>query len=115
MDYGIEVVLVEEAGHGGAVAAVEFDEGDLAAGDASHAIDGAEFAVREVVGDDDVEARGNEFDGRVRADVSGAAGDQYTRLFHGIVAFCRINGQRYEKKWRVPTDVDVNFRLRVVP
>ena len=70
MDHRVELVPFEDPAERFAVAAVGLDEGDLRPRDAADPLDGGDVAVRKVIDDDHVVARGDQLHGGMRSDVA---------------------------------------------
>ena len=94
MDHRVELVPFEDPAERFAVAAVGLDEGDLRPRDAADPLDGGDVAVRKVIDDDHVVARGDQLHGGMRSDVAGAAADQNTRFFHSVAFSCSNSKDR---------------------
>ena len=87
VDDGVDGMLVEQLLHGRAVAQVGLAEGEVLAGDAADAVQCLGLGVDEIVDDDDLMSRVEQFYASVAADIAGAAGDQY---LHNAMTSCII-------------------------
>ena len=82
VDHGIEAVLAEHLLEGLAVAAIDLLEGYLHARNTAHTLDCQLIRVRQIIHQHHVVTRLDEFDSRMRADISGTARNQNATFHH---------------------------------